>query len=542
MKNEDKTKKHTGELQEACQCAAGQNISENDHTQPAEMLLESEGLFRSIAEFSLDSIHVTDINGNIIYWNKASVQLFGYEEREVLGKSNEILVPGWVKETETAKKERFLKTEIFNTKAMPFESVALKKDGLEFPVEITLSIWGLNEKKFFTCIVRDITKRKMTEVHLRQSQKIESVGTLAGGVAHEFNNILGGIMGYTEIAIDDVPKESPVRESLVEILKLSSQAKDVVKQILSFSRKGKIELKPLQPHLVIKDSLKLFRATIPATIKIKHNIDENSGIILGDLTQLNQISTNLCINAAHAMEVNGGVLEIGLVPVVLETEDVKSFMDLKPGEYVKLTVSDTGTGIDSKIINKIFDPFFTTKEVGKGSGMGLSVIHGIIKDHGGAIGVSSTPGKGTIFEVFLPKIETKIVKTKSPDAIPTGTENVLVVDDEEQMVFLMRKILERLGYRVTALSSSLETLELFKKDPQRYDLIITDLTMPHLTGDRLASEVLAIRPDMSVIIASGYTDAIDSDKIQQSGIKAFIPKPIQKQELAKTIRLILDEN
>jgi len=387
----------------------------------------------------------------------------------------------------------------------------------------------------------DITDRKQAEENLRQSQKMESVGTLAGGVAHEFNNILGGITGYTEIAIDDAHEDSPVRESLDEILKLSNRARDVVKQILSFSRKGKKEFKSIQPHLIIEDSLKVLRATIPTTIEIKHNLDANSGTILADPTQINQVGTNLCMNAAHAMEESGGVLEIGLSPVVLDAEDVKPCPDLETGEYVKLTVSDTGTGIDPNNIGKIFDPFFTTKGVGKGTGMGLSVVHGIIKDHGGEITVSSKLGEGTTFTVFLPKVESKSEETKIEDAIPTGTENILVVDDEEHMVFLTKTILGRLGYKVTALTNSLEALNIFKKDPQRYDLIITDLTMPHLTGDRLASEIIAIRPDMPVIIATGYADALESEKVKQSGIKAFIPKPCQKQDLAKTIRLILDE-
>ncbi len=387
---------------------------------------------------------------------------------------------------------------------------------------------------------REEVKRKHLEENLRQSQKMESIGTLAGGVAHEFNNILGGILGYTEIAIDDISEGSPVRESLDEVLKLSNRAKDVVKQILSYSRKGKQELKPLQPHLIIGESLKLLRSTLPTTIEISSTINEQSGNILADQTQLHQICMNLCMNAAHAMEDSGGVIDIGLVPVVLDSEDVKPYHDLKTGEYIKLTVSDTGSGIDSKNIDKIFDPFFTTKGVGKGTGMGLSVVHGIIKEHGGAIAVSSKVGEGTTFTVFLPKAETNSEKVKSDDTIPTGTENILIVDDEEHMVFPQKKILERLGYSVTALTSSLEALNLFKKDPQRYDLIITDLTMPHLTGEKLASEIIAIRPDMPVIIATGYTDAIDSEKVKQSGIKAFIPKPCQKQDLARTIRLILD--
>ncbi|MCP4714213.1 MAG: response regulator [Deltaproteobacteria bacterium] len=387
---------------------------------------------------------------------------------------------------------------------------------------------------------QDITEHKKLEDNLRHSQKMESIGTLAGGVAHEFNNILGGIIGYAEIAKDDLPATRPVDESLDNILELSNRARDIVKQILTFSRKDRRKKKPLQPHFLINEDIKMLRATIPATIEIRTDIDEKSGTILADPTQIHQVGMNLCANAAQAMERKGGVLKLGLAPVVLDAEDVKSYQDLKPGEYVKLTISDTGAGIDPDNINMIFDPFFTTKEVGKGTGLGLAVVEGITKDHGGIINVSSKPGEGTTFEVFLPKIEAKVEEQKRSDTLPTGTENVLMVDDEDHLVFLMKKILGRLGYKVTALTSSPEALELFKKDPQRFDLLITDLTMPDLTGDSLASEVIAIRPDMPVIIATGYTDAVENGKVKQSGIKAYIPKPCQTVELASTIRLILD--
>ncbi len=386
----------------------------------------------------------------------------------------------------------------------------------------------------------DITERKNLADALQQSQKMESVGTLAGGVAHEFNNILGGITGYTEIAIDDASQDSSVRESLDEILKLSHRARDVVKQILAFSRKGKPERKMIQLHLLVKEEIKVLRAMIPSTIEIREAIDEQAGIVSGDPTQLQQVCMNLSMNAAHAMEERGGVLEIGLLPVVLDAEDVKQYSGLKPGEHVQVTVRDSGIGIDPKILDKIFDPFFTTKEVGKGTGMGLSVVYGIIMNHGGAITVESKIGHGTTFTVLFPAAKNVIEEITQSDDLPTGTENILIVDDEEYMVFPQKKILERLGYQVTAMTNSLETLELFKKDPQRYDLIITDLTMPNLTGDRLTSEVIAIRPDMPVIIATGYTDAIDNEKVKHSGIAAFISKPCKKQDLAKTIRLILD--
>ncbi len=509
-----------------------------ERKQAEHALLKSEERYRMLVERMNDGVVTADQDGIIYFANLRFCSMLGYKSDELMGKQfikllNKLSLNKWLANQE--KRKQGMSTT--------YELELIRKNG-DSLFCIASGNPVLDAKGNFrgsTGILTDITEQKALEDTLRQSQKMESVGTLAGGVAHEFNNILSGIMGYTELARDDTPKESPVRESLNEILKLGNRARDVVSQILSFSRKEKKERNPILPHLAIKESIKVLNATIPTTIEIKHNIDENSGTILAEPTQINQIGTNLCMNAAHAMEESGGVLEIGLAPVVLDAEDVKPYTDLKPGEYVKLTVSDTGTGIDSKNIDKIFDPFFTTKGVGKGTGMGLSVVHGIIKDHGGAITVSSKLGEGTTFTVLLPKTQGEIEKAKIDDAIQAGTENILVVDDEEHLAFLMKTILGRLGYTVTALTSSLDALEFFKRDPQQYDLVITDLTMPHLTGDKLASEIIAIRPDMPVILATGYADAVDSEKVKQSGIKAFIPKPCQKQNLAKTIRLILDE-
>jgi len=515
----------------------GLEISERK--QMEEELRQSETRFRNLVEAIGDWAWEIDENNIYTYVSPKVKNILGYESREILGKN---IFDIMLLDESHRVRELFHDISANRKKFSFFENITIHKDG-HFVVTETSGVPLFHDDGTFRGyqgVDRDITDRKAAEENLKQSQKMESVGTLAGGIAHEFNNILGGILGYTEIAKEEASEDSSVRESLDKIFNLSIRARDVVKQILSFSRKEKNDLEPLHPHLIIKESLKVLRASIPTTIEIRQNINEQSGTILADQTQIHQISMNLCMNAAHAMEDSGGVLEIGLSPVVLDVEDIKPYTNLKTGEYVKLTVSDTGTGIDPNNIDKIFDPFFTTKEVGKGTGMGLSIVHGIIKDHGGVINVSSKLGEGTTFTIFLPKTEARINKTESDDALPTGTENILVVDDEEHLVFLLKKNMERLGYKVTAMTNSLETLELFKKDPHRYDLIITDLTMPHLTGDRLASKVTAIRPDMPVIIATGYADAIDSDKVKQSGIKAFIPKPYQKEELAKTIRLILD--
>ena len=393
---------------------------------------------------------------------------------------------------------------------------------------------------FFSSINRDVTQNRRLVQELQQSQKMESIGTLAGGIAHEFNNILGGIFGFLDIAREDVPVNSPVQESLDEIHRLGMRARNVVKQILAFSRKDHQKKRPIQLSLVLKEELKMLRATIPATIEIRHHLDASCGAIMADPMQIQQVIMNLCVNAKDAMENKGGVLDISLSPVVLDMADIRLHPDLPPGEYAKLSVSDTGSGIAPEIMDKIFDPFFTTKDVGKGTGMGLSVVHGIIKDHGGTITLSSKSGEGTTFTVLLPVTDAEVTPKAEEKSLPTGTENILLVDDEDFIIFPQKKILEKLGYKVTAMTGSLETLALFSKNPQRYDLIITDLTMPNLTGDRLAAEVTAIRPDMPVILTTGYADSVDSENVKQSGIKAFISKPFQREALAKTIRLVLD--
>lgn len=389
---------------------------------------------------------------------------------------------------------------------------------------------------------RDITDRKRAEARLVQSQKLEALGTLAGGIAHEFNNILAGMMGYTELARDEAPAGSLFRESMDEILALGSRARDVVRQILAFSRKSVGGRKPHLACQVAEKHLKLILKSVPPGIEVRKTLDEGCGTIVADDDQLQQVFMQLCSNAVRAMESGGGVLSIALSPVVLDSEAVKALEDIRPGQYVRLTVSDTGCGISPEAIEHVFDPFFTTREVGQGSGMGLAVAHGIVAEHGGAIAVESRVGRGTTFSVFLPRAPQETIEEAEEEVagLPGGTERILLVDDEAALVITTKRILERLGYGVTAMTSSLDALELFRRAPRDYALVLTDLTMPHLSGDRLAAAVTAVRPDIPVILATGYADAVDSERLQQCGVKAFIPKPFRKQDLARTVRMILD--
>jgi CheY-like chemotaxis protein len=371
---------------------------------------------------------------------------------------------------------------------------------------------------------------------------MEAIGTLAGGIAHDFNNILSAVIGYTEIALADMPEDTSQHRNLQEVLKAGSRAKDLVKQILTFSRQTEQELKPLQINQIVRETLKLLRASLPTTVKISQDIQSDSAV-LADPTQVHQVIMNLCTNAAHAMRTKGGQLKIDLSDVVLGGSFIEQHPYLSPGAYIKLRVIDTGHGMEKAILDRIFDPFFTTKERGEGTGMGLAVVLGIVKSHGGAITVESEVGKGSIFNVFLPVILQEVdheVKTRGP--IPTGTERILFIDDEKSLVDLGQQILERLGYKVTIRTSSVEALELFMEQPEKFDLVITDMTMPNMTGDELAGKLMNIRADIPVILCTGYSERISRERAHRLGIKEFILKPIVMRELAKTVRGVLDKN
>ena len=400
----------------------------------------------------------------------------------------------------------------------------------------------LEGKDCLLCSFVDISEKKKLEDQLRQAYKMEAIGTLSGGIAHDFNNILSIILGNAELAIDDIPEWSPVRFNLKEIRSASMRAKDVVRQLLNFSRKANQELKPTKIIPVVKDALRFLRATIPTSIEIRQNIQDASDTVLADSTQIHQVILNLGTNAFHAMEETGGVLKIEIKNVVFDQVAATFYSDLIPGKYVQVTVSDTGQGIAPEIRERIFDPYFTTKEIDKGTGMGLSVVLGIVKGHGGAISVDSEPGKETRIRIFLPMVEREAeTEFVAEEKLCTGNENILFVDDEESLADLGRLRLEKMGYRVTATNRSAEALELFYANPDQFDLVITDMTMPRMTGDRLAKEILKIRPDMPIIICTGYHEKIKQKKSLEMGIKTFLLKPVSINNLAKSVRKVLDK-
>ena len=383
--------------------------------------------------------------------------------------------------------------------------------------------------------------RGRLEVQLLQAQKMEAIGTLAGGIAHDFNNILSSVLGYTEFALDDAEEGTRLRKNLQTVFSAGERARDLVQQILIFSRQGEKTFDPIQVKLITKEVLKLLRSTLPTTIEIRQDFQSDS-LVSGDPSKIHQVLLNLCTNADHAMRRKGGILEVTLVDVELDSLFTARHPDMKPGTHLRLMVKDTGCGISPHILDRIFDPFFTTKDKGEGTGMGLSVVHGIVKAHGGAITVQSELGEGAIFNVFLPVTE-KTIKREAPieKPIPTGTERVLVVDDEENLVDMGRQMLEGLGYEVVTRTSSIEALELFKTRPDRFDLVITDMTMHNLTGDKLALKLAKIRPDIPIILSTGFSHEITEEKAKEMGIKAFLFKPILKRVMAETVRRVLDE-
>ena len=396
----------------------------------------------------------------------------------------------------------------------------------------------------------DIHDRKLAEeekinlqTRLNQAQKMEAIGTLAGGIAHDFNNILASILGYAEMIREDIPSETSTARDLAQVIKASNRAKDLVKQILAFSRLAETENIPLQPALLVKETIKFLRATIPMTIAIEYDVDKECAVIIADPTKIHQVLMNLCTNAFHAMEENGGTLSISLMKKALTLNDLAHEPHLLPGNYVQLSVRDTGAGINPEIKAKIFDPYFTTKETGKGTGMGLAITHGIVKNYGGFITCESKVGEGTVFHINLPSLEEHILPEVRHSVEPTsiGTERILLVDDEPMLAEMAQQMFERLGYHVTLRTNSIEALTTFKKQPDDFDLVITDQTMPGMLGVDLASRMLQIRPSLPIIICTGYSNRISKEQIESVGIKGFALKPFSKNDIAALIRRVLDE-
>ena len=381
-----------------------------------------------------------------------------------------------------------------------------------------------------------------SERQMQQVLKLQAIGTLAGGIAHDFNNILFPIIGYTEISMDDVPEDSPIRRNLEEILKAANRARELVQQILTFSRQNGRERKPIRVQVIVQEALRLLRASIPKTIEIRTDIEEGCNAIMGDPTQIHQVIMNLCTNAYQAMQETGGTLDVRLTETHIGYQETVKRIGIKMGPHLHLIVRDEGVGMEPAVLHRIFEPYYTTKEPGKGTGLGLSVIHGIVKNHGGFITVESTPSRGSTFHVYLPTlddVEAEIEEAASAGK-SSGSERILLVDDEPQIVVMEKQMLEKLGYRVTTQTSSTEALDMFADQPDQFDLVITDMTMPQMAGDQMARRIWDIRPGIPVILCTGYNEMMSEDKAIALGIRKFILKPIDKDELAMAIRSALN--
>jgi signal transduction histidine kinase/ActR/RegA family two-component response regulator len=403
-----------------------------------------------------------------------------------------------------------------------------------------LAAIAIDNAQLYTRLQQELSERKRMEAQLLQAQKMEAIGTLAGGIAHDFNNILGAMVGYTELSLYELSERHRARRNLEQVLQAGNRARDLVKQILAFSRKSESDRRLMNLVPITKEVLKLLRASLPSTIEIRADISKKTGLIVADPTQIHQVLMNLCTNAAHAMEDKGGELEVRVAPLRLATQTTCGATELPAGDYVQLVVRDTGQGIDPAIMDRIFEPYFTTKEMDKGTGMGLAVVHGIVTSQKGRIRVQSALGRGTEFDILFPVAE-QITEPlqRCDEPLVQGCERVLFVDDEPALADLGKSMLERLGYEVHACTSPLEALETFRSAPERYDILVTDLTMPHLTGINLAGELRRLRRDLPVLICTGYSEAVGEQHARALGIDGFLPKPLLLQDLSREIRRAL---
>ncbi len=516
--------------------------------------LEQEVVERKLAEKELwesrerykaltDNLHVgiyrntAGTEGRFLEANPAIVEMFGFQDKnEFLNINVSDLYQN------PADREKF-NEKMRTTGFVRNEELRLqKKDGS--PIVCSVSAVAVKDKQGkvigYDGVIDDITELKQLEHQFHQAQKMEAIGTLAGGIAHDFNNILSAIMGYTELSRIAAP-EGELKENLNEIYSASTRAKDLVNHILAFSRQSGPERKPIQIGPIVKEAIKMLRASLPTTIEIQQDIDENPGNIKADATQIHQVLMNLCTNAYQAMSDNGGILKISLSNTHVNASQAALNPDMRPGEYLKLMISDNGHGMSDRVLKRIYEPYYTTKAKGTGTGLGLAVVHGIVRGFKGAITVKSKPNAGTIFEIFIPRVKKGIKSApKITETLQTGQEQILFVDDEQMIVDIGKQMLERLGYRVSTRTSGVEALELFKNRPEKFDLVITDLTMPNMTGEVLARELLKIHSGIPIILCTGFSEQLTKDEAIEIGIREFIMKPVEMSQMAKTVRKALD--
>lgn len=509
---------------------------------------QAEERYRDLVEKAGIAIVIDDSEGKFSYFNKQFVELFGYSEEEILKKSIRELV-----HPEDVKKVMQIHNNRLEGKPVPnrYEFRGVKKDNSTIHLESDIVllkegdsyigtrsyIWDISDR------IRMANEREKLEKQLRRAQKLETIGTLAGGIAHDFNNILAPILGYTDMALLSLEKSDPLHEDLSNVLKGAYRAKELVEQILLFSKQSEKEKQSLKLQFLVKEALKLIRPSIPTTIEIIQNIDESCAKVHADATQIHQVIVNLCTNAWQAMEEKGGKLTIILNQISIDSHTAKINPNLEKGLYVRLTVKDTGPGMNEETLDRIFEPFYTTKTLDKGTGLGLSVVHGIVRSHNGDIQVFSEVGKGTEFQIFLPVLDLQDTKSQTSVAkIIGGSETILIVDDELAVTNMVQKMLDKFGYKTETYNNGKDALDIFQKHPEKYDLLISDLTMPQMTGLDLADQMLNINPSLSIIIMTGYGNSITVEKQKEHSIKKVLVKPIVVKELITLVRNVLDDD
>lgn len=503
---------------------------------------ETESLFKTAFKTHPDSININRLSDGIyIDVNEGFSRLTGFSRQEVVGKSS-LDIHIWHDENDRIKLVNLLKKE---GKAINLEAKFKKKNGDIQTGLMSASIILLNKIPHILSVTRNIEDFKRMEVQLQQSQKMEAIGTLAGGIAHDFNNILSGIFGFSHLAKNNLNDPEKANDHIDQIINGARKASELVQQILTISHKSKPEKNIVAAYLIVKEAIKLLRASLPSFIHIKEHI-VSKATVMADPVKIHQIVMNLCINAYHAIGEKEGMIAIGLTRVNIAGNDFAFGLDVVPGTYLKLEVSDTGHGIEKKNLEKIFDPYFTTKDVGKGSGLGLAVVRGIVNEHKGHIKVYTDVDKGSSFHVFLPVVDKPARKISIPESaknrVTGGNERILLVDDNLDIIAATKALLEGYGYRVSAFDQSIAALEKFMEDPFGYDLVITDLTMPKMTGSDLAKKILKVRPDLPIIVCSGHSGLINKAHLIQMGIKDYIEKPVITENVVTIVRNTLDKN
>lgn len=502
-----------------------------------EALARSEARYEKILESMTDPMYVCSPDFTIEYMNPAMITRIG---RDATGDMCYLALHGQERPCKWCRFENTRNGEISeNDVESPLDGRTYRITNMPV-VNDDKTISKLTMYRDITDHLKAVADKQRAQARLQQAQKMESIGNLAGGIAHDFNNILASIIGFTELSLDDVDPGSHLEDNLQEIFSASSRAKELVQQILKFARQTNEVIKPIQIKKVIQETLKLLQSSFPQHVEIRAQL-ESGALVLGNASLLQQMVMNLATNALHAMEEKGGLLEITTRDALIDDRFIKVHNQIKPGDYILIKVSDTGHGIPPEILKNIFDPYFTTKDIGKGTGMGLALVHGTIRKYGGTIIVESILEQGTTFSIYLPKTERRSEpRSLISGELPHGTERILLVDDELPIAKMGQQLLQRLGYSVTKRTSSVEALELFKTKPNEFDLVVTDMSMPNLSGDKLSIKLLKIRPDIPIILCTGYSKKINDETAAEIGIKGFIYKPVVKDEFAKTVRNVLD--